>query len=47
MAYLSRTVDENEINNVILRLVSKEFFTPPQKITLDAPDPENRIIEIA
>ena len=47
MAYLSRTVDENEINNVILRLVSKEFFTPPQKITLDAPDPENRIVEIA
>mgnify|MGYP001405655359 CR=1 FL=1 len=46
MAYLSRTVGENEIDNVITKLVSKEFFTPLQKILLESADLENKIVEI-
>ncbi len=46
MAYLSRTVEDHEIDDIITRLVSKEFFSPIQKILLETPDPENKIVEI-
>ncbi|MBU0906760.1 MAG: hypothetical protein KKD18_02560 [Nanoarchaeota archaeon] len=46
MAYLSRSVEETEIDDVLTKLVSKEFFSPLQKIILEAADPENRIVEI-
>ncbi len=46
IAYLSRNVEDHEIDNVITKLVSSEFFTPLQKILLETADHENKIVEI-
>jgi len=46
MAYFSRSVEDREIDEILTKLISKEFFTPLQKITIEAPTPQDRIVEI-
>lgn len=46
MAYLSRDIGEGETDAVILKLVSKEFFSPLHKIFLGNVDAENLTAEI-
>jgi hypothetical protein len=46
IAYLSRNIEDHEIDEVITKLVSSEFFSPLQKILLETADAENKIVEI-
>lgn len=46
IVYLSRNVVESEIDFVITKLVSSEFFAPPHKVILETADAENKLVEI-
>jgi hypothetical protein len=46
IVYLSRDVVETAVDEAIIKLVSREFVTPPHKIRLETVDPVNKTIEI-
>jgi hypothetical protein len=46
MAYIGRAIGESEIGDIIMRMVSKEFFTPPQKIVIEDSGSTDKIVEI-
>lgn len=47
IAYLSEPPEKNKANLQLIKMLSKEFFTPKEKIKIKTPASREKLVEIA